>query len=248
MREVWAKAEDGSVVCVHFPPIWSRIEDALDAGWWPPVGLTLIGDESAVNPTAFVDVTHLGLIDRDQSSLSELESDIGLFTAAHMTSRVALHAALISDGENSIAFPGRSKTGKSSLCLAALDAGLIVHSDEYTLVHPVTGLVSGWHRRLRIREGRGSRRIPIPQRPNEDLMLTHVAHLQFNESIQSGSSLDVRVISQSQTAMCLVDNAVAAQLRPELVLEAALKIARLAVGIQGRRGDASQALHELFGR
>lgn len=79
-------------------------------------------------------------------------------------------------------------------------------------------------------------------------MLTHVAHLQFNESIQSGSSLDVRVISQSQTAMCLVDNAVAAQLRPELVLEAALKIARLAVGIQGRRGDASQALHELFGR
>lgn len=239
-------AEDRSIVCIHFPPIWSRIEDALSGGWWPPVGLTLIGDESSVNESELVNVTHLGLIDREQSSLDELESDVGLFTAEHMTTRIAVHSALISDGVRSIAFPGRSRTGKSSLCLAALDAGLTVHSDEYSLIDPSSGLAMGWHRRLRIRKADGSRRVPILQPSNECIRLTHVAHLQFDASVRVASQLEIEPMTQALTTMCLVDNAVAARLRPQLVMEAALTVARHAIGVTGRRGDAARALQELF--
>lgn len=88
------------------------------------------------------------------------ESAIGLFAAEHLRELVAVHAAVLLMGGGAVLVPGVSHSGKSSLCAAALNAGVVVWSDEFALVH-ADGQVSAWPRPLRLRTAAGVVRRPL---------------------------------------------------------------------------------------
>ncbi len=145
-RTVWGRADDGSLAEVELGP------DAADADvsvWWPPMGLELVDPPS--QPPDSASVTTFRVVSDTPAAWDRLESDIGLFVAERLEALVAVHAAVIRADDVVLVIPGPSYAGKTSLCVAALDCGFEVLSDEYALVDPTTGMVVGWPRQLRVR-------------------------------------------------------------------------------------------------
>lgn len=233
-RIVLARAEDGAYVAIT---VDGDVE-AL-AAYWPPRGLVI--DPSAdVTPV----VSHAAEAG-SRDSLIRLESDLGLFAAEHLAVDVAVHAAIIKAEGVVIALPGESMSGKSMLCAAAHAAGYAVLSDEYVLIDPVSGLVRGWPRSLRLRiEGQWVRQ-GIAQE-HEAMAVDLVASVVFDHHAPTGAGLvGVEELSAGEVAMLLLANTVCAQPRPEDSLRAAAALARTAAGFSAQRGEADLALPEL---
>jgi hypothetical protein len=133
--------------------------------------------------------------------------------------------------------------GKSTLCVAAADAGARVLSDEYALVDLSTGLVTGWQRPVRVRLERGGverRDIAVASEP---VPVGLVAVLAFDGSAEPA----IASITPAEAAIELMDNTVCARSRPDMSLDAALVVARSARSVKGSRAEAAVAISELFG-
>lgn len=73
------------------------------------------------------------------------ESDFGLYVSEKLPGFVAVHAALLHVDDAIVIVQGSSGVGESSLCVAAMDAGWEMWSDEYCLINTTTGDVAqGW--------------------------------------------------------------------------------------------------------
>ena len=79
-----------------------------------------------------------------------LERSLAVFAAHRLSRLVAVHAAVIGWHGRALVVPAVSGGGKSTLSLAAHQVGASVMSDEYALIDPETGFVTGWHRPVRI--------------------------------------------------------------------------------------------------
>lgn len=255
--ERWAQAEDGAFVRLaishdsdvapaavesEFERWWNVRSSAPE--WWPALGLTPVERPPAALPDSVAEVR----VELDGEFWSDrLESDLGLFAAEHLARLVAVHAAVIELGDRLVVLPGPSFTGKSALCAAAVAAGHDVWSDEYALVDPATGEVTGWPRRIRVRGADGGTgRIAIgststmPPRPAG--LLAFVAY-----DPAAGSTFDVRPITAGDAAMRLLGNTVCARLRPGEALAAATALARSVEAVAGARGSAEETLVALLG-
>ncbi len=171
-----------------------------------------------------------------------VESELSLFAAERLTDRVATHAAVVARGPSAILVPGPSGVGKSSLCVAAAKAGAKVLTDEYTLVDPSTGLVTGWRRPVRVkRPGGGVDRLDLVV-DSDPIAVGLVALVRYDASVSASWG----PISGAEAVVGLLANTVCARSRPDEALDAALAIVRRAPSVAGPRGDATEAIVRLL--
>lgn len=247
MRNVrtYGVADDGAVVEVATP----AGADAQLVDRWPSLGLTRVQRADAT-PTR-----HLRICSQRGAVLAEvdgepahggwdrLESELALFAAERLAGLVAVHAAVVARGGRALLVPGASGTGKSTLCVAAAALGVRVLSDEYALVDPATGLVTGWQRpvRVRRRDGSGVDRLnlTVPTPPLPVGAVAAVTHTAADEVAWHD-------IAASEAVIRLMENTVCARSRPDDALDAALAIARSARNVAGTRGEAIRSIAGLL--
>lgn len=203
--------------------------------YWPPMGVSVIDGPEEVEREFAVDLS-------SEESLVRFESDFGLYVSEKLPGFVAVHAALLHVDDAVVIVPGKSGVGKSSLCVAAMDAGWEVWSDEYCLINTTTGEVSGWPRPVRQRlPGGGVRRIDH-QGPVGPGIATHVLAMTYSSEV---SGLHLEPESPGQVAMDLMANTVCARSRPEETFRATTALAKAVRGLSGQRGDVSISLGPL---
>ena len=220
---------------------WPAHTSVLDAptvfsSYWPPMGVDVVtGDVESLERDFAVDL-------ESEDSLVRFESDFGLYVSEKLPGYVAVHAALLHVDDAVVIVPGKSGVGKSSLCVAAMDAGWEVWSDEYCLINTSTGEVSGWPRPVRQRlAGGGVRRINH-QGPVGPGNATHVLAMTYSSEV---SGLQLEPESPGQVAMDLMANTVCARSRPEETFRATTALAKAVRGLSGQRGDVSISLAPL---
>ena len=153
LARFWGVAETGEAIEVAVAP---SLVGELDRRW-PPLGLER-RTEPATPVTARVGLSNSWVIVPDVEESGEspppvawdlLESTLTLFAVTRLTHLVAVHSAAIAHDGRVLVVPAVSGGGKSTLSIAAVEAGATLLSDEYTLIDPATGLVSGWRRPVR---------------------------------------------------------------------------------------------------
>lgn len=177
-----------------------------------------------------------------EEEIRELEH----WVAEHAREVVFLHAGVVAVDGKAVLLPGTTHAGKSSLTAALLRAGASYGSDEYAVLTP-DGLVHAYPRRLTLRTPHGVKRMPATDfgaAPfTEPARVAAVADLRY----EAGASWKVEELTRGQTAMRLIDNAVAAQSRPVEVLDTVLAaLGSLRVGVRGVRGEADEAALEVL--
>lgn len=257
LERCWGVAQDGAVieVAVH-PSLVPELERR-----WPPVGL-----DRRFEPTEPIE-GRVGLSnewiivpDREPSGDSPppvawdlLEQTLTLFSAQRLTRLVAVHSAAIAHNGRVMVVPARSEGGKSTLSVAAHRAGATVLSDEYTLIDPTNGLVTGWTRPVRRRrdetegepddEGEIERLdIAVPSAPMPVGLIASVVY----DPDATESSGTWQPISAAEATVELLAHTICARTQPHDSLDAALHVTRTAYAVAGPRGDADIAVRELL--
>lgn len=235
--QCWGVADDGVAVEVV---VHHTIADALIERW-PPRGL-----EMSARPDGpishHISVTRVDANGGQGPSWDRLESELALFASERLTGLVAVHAAVIVHGSRALIVPGTSGAGKSTLCAAAHAVGATILSDEYALVDPVSGLVMGWRRAVRIRrDDGGAERLDIATEsdPVPAGLIALVTHDGASEPSWAG-------ITGAEAVLGLLANTVCAQSRPDDALDAALALAGSTSAVAGRRGEASESIAQLL--
>ncbi len=234
-------ADDGAVVALTLPDDDATLDAELRRRW-PPAGLRRTEVAPGAEP-----VSRLQLGGTSTAGWDRLESDLGLFAAERVADRVAVHAALAVVDGRAIVLPGRSFTGKTTLGVALGAAGAVLASDEYALVDPATGLVTGWPRPARIRLGAGdSRREPVAG-PIPPTPVALVALLRHDAGHGEDPAVTPERVSRADAVVRILDETVCARSRPEASLDAALHLSAAEV-VAGRRGEAAAAAAWLIAR
>ncbi len=176
----------------------------------------------------------------DSDELDHLiESGIGMGIAELSPEAVFVHAGVVGTPCGAVMIPGRSFAGKTTLVRALLQAGCSYLSDEYAVVTS-QGLVAPYPRRLSIRTGSGRERPTARDLSAHEGAAMPVAVV-LRVRYQPGAELELAPLSQGHLALALIDNAVAAQVRPREVSHACATVARSAAGFDGVRGEAEAA-------
>jgi hypothetical protein len=154
-----------------------------------------------------------------------------------------VHAGVVDAGGCGIVIPGRSYTGKSTLVAELLRLGATYVSDEYAVLDR-SGLVHPFAKPLSIRGGTLERLVPAPpdqvaKEPVRAGLIVLTAHAR-------GAEWRPSIRSHAEGAMALLDNTVSARLRPGAALSATSRLARDAVVLVGRRGEAADAARALL--
>ncbi|MGK2949782.1 MAG: hypothetical protein ACSLFP_14520 [Acidimicrobiales bacterium] len=244
--EVTGVADDGSSIVINAP---TTLQGDL-AAVWPPRGL----ERAAAPGDGPVSHAELQVVDGVvQMTIDEVpvgsrwervESELALFAAERLADLVAVHSAVLVAGGRALLVPGPSRAGKSSLCLAAAEAGASVLSDEYALVDPATGLVTGWPRQVRQRLADGTTALHDLVVASEPVLVGLVAVVHHDAVAEP----HLEEIRSADTVLELLANTVCASSRPHLALDAALAVARAASAVKGTRQEALPALRELLDR
>jgi hypothetical protein len=226
---VRGRADDGSIIEV-------RLADGDTAELerrWPPFGLERIDDDADVRCDRSIDAA---------IGWELVESELGLFAAERLEGLVAIHAAMLVHDGRAIVVPGPSHAGKTTLALAAIDAGIAVTSDEYALFDLATGLVHGWPRPLRIRRGEGRiERQALPPSGDEPVPVGMVAAIRFDPA-----GRPIAPISRSDAAIAVLENCVCGASRPTDAFDAAIRITAEALAVAGSHTDAARAIEQLL--
>ncbi len=246
LTRFWGVADNGEVMELAVRP--HLVERLLER--WPPVGLARY--DEPVGPV----VVQRGLSDewiiipdRDPSgdnppllAWDQLEQSMTLFAVQRLTRVVAVHSAVFAHDGRAIVVPAASGGGKSTLTMAAADAGVKVLTDEYALIDQVTGLVSGWRRPVRILRDDGTadrRDVAVDSDP---IPVGLVAFVSYRHDEEPG----LAELSPGELAGELLGHTISAQDRPHESFDAALAVARTARGVKGTRGEAADTIGQLL--
>ena len=178
----------------------------------------------------------------DAIRITASQAQLGL--AAHAREAVYIHAGAVAWKGRGIVVPGRSLAGKTTLVSALVRAGASYYSDEYAVLRP-DGTLEPFTKPLAVR--RDDTTVAVPPRElgrigTDPVPVALVAALRY----APGSSPEVTTASGSAAVLALVDNAVAARVRPEAVLAAAVAVGRTARFVTGERGDADTVVQDLL--
>ena len=149
--------------------------------------------------------------------------EVHLGLAASSKDVVFVHAGAVAIGGVGVVIPGRSMTGKTSLVAALVGLGVEYLSDEYAVLD-TDGRVHPYVKPLSVRCDAGARRVeapaigPIAQEPVRVIAV-------IDTWFDGPSRWMPRTHSGADVVIPLLDNAVAARLRPDLVLDAAAAVA-----------------------
>jgi hypothetical protein len=243
---IWAEADNGDVFEVAIRP---HLIPELERRW-PPFGLARYAEQPG-GPV----VGRIGLSDRwviipdvevsgDDPPLlawDQLEQSLTVFAAHRLDSVVAVHAAAFAWGDRAVIVPAPSGGGKSTLTVAAADAGAKVLTDEYALLDPSTGRVTGWHRAVRLlRNDGGVDRLHLAT-PHVPMIVGLVASI----SHVPGGANAFSPISAAEAVGRILEHTLCARDRSAEAFEAAVAVARGASAVSGNRGEAAEAVIEL---
>jgi hypothetical protein len=176
-----------------------------------------------------------------------LESHVHHFVATHTQGFLFVHAGVVATGQRTLVVPGRSFTGKTTLVRALLERGATYFSDDYAIVDD-QGLIHPFPRQLRIRAGSGKwrerldpveRDWPVGSGP---LPLGLLADVRYDHLV----GWDVAEVSPGLGALTLLDNTVAARIRPVDSLTVMTRAMTTARAIEGTRGEAADAAERLL--
>lgn len=177
-----------------------------------------------------------------------LASEIEFRVALHAPARVFVHAAAVAWQGCVIAIPGQSFAGKSTLAAALVRAGARYFSDEFTVLDEA-GLVRAFPRPIQLRapDGSPSHAIRVAEGGREATMPLPLG-LVVRTAFHAGARWRPRRMTAGQAALALLDNAVAARLRPAHTLAGISRavVRGATVGLQGTRGDADETAHALL--
>jgi hypothetical protein len=245
LTRFWGVAENGEVMEVAVRP--HLVETLIER--WPPVGMER--RESPAEPVVAqrgLSDTWIIIPDRDESgdapppdAWDMLEQSMTAFAVTRLAHLVAVHAAAIEWEGQLILAPGASGSGKSSLSVAATEAGAAVLSDEYALINPLDGQVSGWKRPVRMRRDGATDRLDIAV-ASEPLPVGLIVFLEH----QPGADNQWEPITPAHAAGKLLSHTICARDRPDESLDAALSVVRGARAVAGVRGEARPAIDELL--
>ena len=247
---VWGVADGGGVLeVVVARPLLPEL-----ARRWPPLGLRATVEQPAgPGPIqARLGLGRSGLFvpdslnqlsdDAHESAWGVLEQSLTSIAVAQLDHLVAVHAAVIAHHGVAMLVPATSGAGKSTLTAAAARAGATVLSDEYALVDPATGLVTGWPRPMRLRRPDGTEERVDLAEPSEPLPVGLVASVTY----RPGTTNDWVPAGASEVVLDLLANTIVARTRPDAALDAALAVSRNARAVTGTRGDADEAVAALL--
>lgn len=247
LARCWGVAENGEAVEVAVRP---HLVEALEDRW-PPLGLRY-QDRAPGRVVARFGLSDSWMIVPDTESSGDapppiawdlLESELGLLAVKRLERLVPVHAAAIASGGNVMMVPGSSGAGKSTLTVAAAEAGATVLSDEFTLIDPAAGLVTGWSRPVRMKRSDGgvdrldlavvTEALPVG-------LLALVTH-------ERGGDDRWVEISQAEAVTELLNHTLSTRTRPDDTFDAALAVVRSARAVAGVRGEAASAVDQLLG-
>jgi hypothetical protein len=221
---------------------------------WPLLGLrpTLVPPEDPATVAARLGLGHgalfvpddlTGLDERpDEAAWGLLEQSLTAIAVAELEHLVPVHAAVVARGGAALLLPAASGSGKSTLTAAAARAGATVLSDEYALVDPDSGLVTGWPRPIRLRRPDGTEERVDLARSTDPVPVGVVASLTF----QPDAGNDWTPVGASEAVLDLLANTIVARTRPDAAFDAALAVTRRAHAVKGTRGDADAAVTALL--
>lgn len=219
---------------------------------WPPMGLDRT--TTPVEPTVIqrgLSDEWIIIPDRDPSgdnpppdAWDQLEQTMTLFAVQGLVSFVAVHAAVLAHNGRAIVVPAPSGGGKSTLSIAAHAAGIAVLSDEYALIDPSTGRVTGWPRSVRILRPDGPVERHRIATVSEPIPIGLVAFLTHRE--QATDAAEWTALTPAEAVGELLGHTICARDRPEDSFEAALAVARTARAVKGSRGEASAEIEALL--
>lgn len=245
LRRFWGVAEDGAVVEVALAP---ALIPELERRW-PLLGLER--REKAAEPVEArfgLSDTWMIVPDREPSGThpsseawDHLETELTLFAVSRLTHLVPVHSAAIAWNGKVLVVPGRPEAGKSTLALAAHEAGATVLSDEYTLIDPDTGLVTGWARSVRRRRPDGPAELVDIAVRSDPLPVGLIAIVHHDPDGEVWHP-----ISPAKATIEVLHHTICSRSRPADALNAVLKIASGAPAVLGSRGEAGEAIVELL--
>lgn len=179
------------------------------------------------------------------TACNTLEGAIALHVAANAPRHVFIHAGVVVWRGRALLIPGRSMAGKSTLIRFLVRNGAHYYSDEYAVLTDA-GRVLPYARRLSLRRARGGpRKVALATPRAVARAVGWVVGARYQEG---EAGLALVALSVGQTALLLLDNAVAARISPSRVLPAVRAVASRAVGFSGARGEAELAARMLLAR
>ncbi|MEP0773604.1 MAG: hypothetical protein HRF46_04485 [Acidobacteriota bacterium] len=176
-----------------------------------------------------------------------LEQDMTLEMGARTRRWVFVHAGVVAWRGRALLLPGRSFAGKSTLVEALVRAGAVYYSDEYAVLD-LEGRVHPYPRPLSRRAAGEFKGRPVAlaalggEAGDRPLEVTAVVFTHFRE----GARPRWRALSPGQGLLGLVENAVAARTRTELVMPVLMKVAQGAALFKGVRGEAAEVVPRLL--
>jgi hypothetical protein len=188
---------------------------------------------------------HDGVVRRRSDSLDDLLGDFEAqlrFAFAQWSRReVFLHAGVVGWKGQAILLPGRSHAGKTSLVAALIAAGAEYFSDEHAVIDS-DGWVHPAPKPLSVRDRRDGRQRNVdPGAFSAGIAATPLrAGLVVVTRFRHGAHWRPRPMTAGESALALMENAVAARIFPERVTHAVAAVARRAKAIASDRPEAAR--------
>lgn len=175
---------------------------------------------------------------RDEA-LDGLARLIDVQVALQAPRHVFVHAGVVAWQGRGLLIPGRSRSGKTTLVKALVDAGAVYYSDEYAALDEA-GRVLPWSRPLNIRQTHNG--------PGTPTAIEDIGGKAGTVPLPVGWIIDTaykpeaewqpEILSPVQSALCLLDNTLIARIEPRRALPILRMAAMGGLGLRSPRGEA----------
>ena len=198
----------------------------------------------------YADVRQIARALRLQDIYEIMESDMESYLAQQARRKLFVHAGAVSWNGRVIVIPGPSRSGKTTLVKALLEAGAGYHSDEFA-VFDRNGNIHPFPRMLSVRE-KGSR-TAMRVHPENLGSRTNTEPLPLGIIILSrympGALWRPRALTPGRGALALLANAPAARKQPAralAILGSAVSQARTFLGLRGEAAGTATSVLSLL--
>lgn len=179
--------------------------------------------------------------------LTTFEKHAELFTVSQATDVLFVHAGAVGWLGGAIVIPGRSRSGKTTLVKALIEAGGTYYSDEFAVLDKA-GRVNPYAVPLSIRREKGK----PGRKTTVDLFGGQVGAVPFPVRLIIITEYEPKAVwrpqrlTSGQALLALMDNAVAAQGNPAHSMPILKQAVTSAVTLKGKRGEAKELAARLL--
>jgi hypothetical protein len=238
-------------VCASTSDILARIEPYLPPGWRAVDDQTahrmgVVGeDDGSFTVYDAASPTNTG---GDLSlSLVVLDTQMRMHVAIHAPDKIFVHAGVIGHRGYAIVLPGHSGAGKTTLVAELVRAGACYYSDEFAVLDD-DGLVHRYPRRPSPQRARGALSVDDyfdPLRTAASAPPIPIGLVVFTHYVE-GALWDPQRRPTGRAALAMIEHAVPVRIRPEPTMSAITRALRVAIALEGARGEAAEVAEALL--